>query len=653
MTDFHFIRPLWLIALLLLVVIFYLLKRLRISNSGWQQVIPAHLSQKLIDGDNNQQNFSLITPCIIALLTIIALAGPAWQKLPQPVYNVQKGAVIIMDMSNSMYATDLSPNRLTRARYKAIDLLEKLNEGDIGLIAYAGDSFIISPLTQDINNIKLLLPSLSPSLMPVQGSNPLIALNMANEMLLNAGHIEGDIYWLTDDVDPYDIESISNFTNSINHRINILGIGTTTGAPIKMPDGQLLKDNTGAIVIPNLTDGSLLGLAQQGRGQYQTITHNSTDIIALVSSAKQKVELKEEQQQLTEGDQFKEAGPYLILFILPLLLGYFRRGSLLGLAPYLIPCLFYFTHMPTSFAQNEAEIAAENKQTTTSLEQAENSASNLWRNLWQTQNQQAQNSYNQEAYADAAKQFTDPLWQGSSHYKNGKYEEALKAFKQSDSAQALYNQGNSLAKMQKFDEAIKAYEKALKKDPTLAAAKANKTLIEELKKQQQEQQQQGDSDSSDKNQQNQDQDKQQSGENEQQNSEPSSEQNNEQNSDQNSDQNNEQQNAEQSSENSSEQNKEENSSEQQQNGEQNTDDENLSEEERLAQQAKQENEAGENDETTAAQLTQAEQAAQEEEQKNQHLLKKVTDDPYLLLRNKMQLEYQKRRHENSGVTKQW
>ena len=80
--------------------------------------------------------------------------------------------------------------------------------------------------------------------------------------------------------------------------------------------------------------------------------------------------------------------------------------------------------------------------------------------MWQTQDQQAQHHYNQQAYAEAAKQFTDPLWQGSSHYKNGNYEEALKAFKQSDSAQALYNQGNSLAKMQKFDEAIKAYEKA-------------------------------------------------------------------------------------------------------------------------------------------------------------------------------------------------
>ena len=648
MADFHFIRPEWLLAIPLVFIIVYLLKRLQISNSGWQQVIPAHLAQKLIDGDNNnKQSFSLVIPALLTLLAIIALAGPAWQKLPQPVYNVQKGAVIIMDMSNSMYATDLSPNRLTRARYKAIDLLEKLNEGDIGLIAYAGDSFIISPLTEDINNIKLLLPALSPQLMPVQGSNPLLALTMANDMLINAGHINGDIYWLTDDVDQYDIKEVTNFVSSINHSINILGIGSKTGAPIKMPDGQLLKDDSGAIVLPHLTEGALSAIAQRGRGAYQTIRNNSDDINALVNNAKAQAELKDEGSQLSEGDQYKEAGPYILLLMLPLMLGYFRRGNLLAI----LPCLCFFSNVPDSYAQQTSPAINDAQQGTTVNESVtETAQSSFWQDLWQTQDQQAQAKYQQEQYDAAAKQFTDPMWQGSAHYKNGNFEQALQAFQQSDSADALYNQGNSLAKLQKLDEAIKAYEQALAKNPDLAAAKANKALIEQLKKQQEQQQQNQDKngDNADENQQN-NQDQEQNQQDQQSNDQQNDNQ-------QQQDDNQQQQDDSQSS---SEQNQQEQSSEQEQQDEQQTAEEQAEQEPEQATEQEspaeqnEEGENGEEQEPQATQLTEAEQAAKEEEQKHQQLLKKVTDDPYLLLRNKMQLEYQKRRNQTSGVNKKW
>ncbi|MGJ8693640.1 MAG: VWA domain-containing protein [Thalassotalea sp.] len=654
MADFHFVRPYWLLAIALVFIIVYLLKHLRVSHSGWQQVIPAHLSNKLISGDSQGQSFSLFLPALIALLSIIALAGPAWQKLPQPVYNVQKGAVIIMDMSNSMYATDITPNRLTRARYKAIDLLEKLNEGDIGLIAYAGDSFVISPLTEDINNITLLLPALSPELMPVQGSNPLTALTMANEMLTNAGHIEGDIYWLTDDVDRYDVEAVLGFISTIKHRINILGIGTQSGAPITMPDGQLLKDDSGAIVIPHLTVGALDGLAKSGRGHYQTLRNDSADIEALVSHAKLKAEVKEQDEQFADGDQYQEAGPYLLLLILPLLLPYFRRGGLLSVCA----CLLFFTDMPTSYAQ--AAVAPNAPATASANPSTKNNPSenSFWQNLWQTQDQQAQQNYNQENYQAAAEQFTDPLWQGSSHYKNGDFEQALQAFKQSDSADAFYNQGNSLAKLGKLDEALKAYDEALKRNPNLAAAKSNKQLVEQVKAQQEQQQQKGDGDSEgqDSQEQNQDQngdgeqsqddnqgqsqDQEQQGENSDQQQSQNGEQS-EQDQAQNSDQQNgaeqddaEQEEAQQNGEEGKPADEQDNESAQQQAGEE-TDDEN-------GEQA-----------ASAAQLTEAEQAAQEEEQKHQLLLNKVTDDPYLLLRNKMKLEHKKRRNQNSGVNKKW
>ena len=126
MADFHFIRPLWLLALIVLIVMLLMLKKLRIKQSGWQQLLPAHLAKVLVQGNSKAKSSSLALPFLIGLLSIIAMAGPSWQKLPQPVYQVAQGSVLIMDMSYSMYATDVAPNRLTRARYSTVSMKAKL-----------------------------------------------------------------------------------------------------------------------------------------------------------------------------------------------------------------------------------------------------------------------------------------------------------------------------------------------------------------------------------------------------------------------------------------------------------------------------------------------------------------------------------------------
>ena len=624
MTDFHFIRPFWLFAIVGLVFAIYLLKKHRVSQSGWQQLIPQHLAKVLIDGKNQGKPLSLTLPFIIGLLAIIALAGPTWKKLPQPVYQLARGSVMIMDMSYSMYSTDLSPNRLTRARYKAIDLLDKLNEGEIGLIAYAGDAFTISPLTEDINNIKLLLPSLSPDLMPELGSNPLAALKLASDVLRNAGHIEGDVYWFTDGVDNEDIQDITNWSRNNNYRLNIMGVGTLAGAPIKLTNGELMKDNSGAIIIPKLPEKTLDGIANRGNGYYARLANNNKDIEYLVSQPLMQEEDKKSESAQT-GDQWQEFGPYLLLIVLPLVLGYFRRGSLLAV----LPVMFLLTPSKQAHAD-------------------------FWTDLWKTKDQQGQQHYNNKEFAQAAEQFNDPLWQGSAHYQAGNYQEALSAFQQGSDAESLYNQGNALAKLQQLDEAIKAYEDALALQPDHQDAKANKALLEQLKQQQEQQ-------NSD---QNSDQDKSDEQQSDQENSE-------QQNSDQNSDQEkqdqdsqqnqeqqeSEQQNSDQSSEQSSEQEKQQqNQQNQEQQNEQQSEQEKEQENknQQAQQQAEQDLSEEEKEQQQQAQAIQAQQD-KETEQKHKQLLNKVTDDPYLLLRNKMQLEYQKRRQNRSsaGVNKKW
>jgi len=611
MADFHFIRPLWLLAFIALAICLYLLKRIRITNSGWQQIIPSHLTSVLIKGSNEDTGFSLWRPLLIGSLIIISLAGPTWKKLPQPVYQVARGSVIIMDMSYSMYATDITPNRLTRARFKAFDLLEHVNEGEVGLIAYAGDAFTISPLTEDTNNIKLLLPSLSPDLMPELGSYPIAALELANAMLTNAGHIAGDIYWFTDGIESRDLQEITEWSRENQHRLNILAIGTATGAPIKLTNGELMKDASGGIVIPTLNEKRLSGVAKRARGNYSSLTADNQDIEALLEKPS-RLEQDAEKESQNAGDQWQEFGPYLLLLILPLTLSYFRRGNLLAIVP-----LALLVYAPTD------------------------ARADFWQDLWKTKDQQAQKHFNNGNYSTAATLFNDPMWRANSLYKAENYEEALAEYEQLDSIDASYNKGNTLAKLGRLQEAIEAYEEVLAIDPNHEDAKANKSLAEKLQQHQQNQQQNQGQNSQD---QNQDQSSQ-------------SEQNQQQ---QDSQQQNQQQNQSEQGEQSQQQdsqakNKEQQQSDKQSQSEQQESQEQESNDEQSEQQAHAKSDADEDAKMAEQQARLAEQQEKETEQKHMQLLNKVTDDPYLLLRNKMQLEYQKRRHNRSqpGAQKKW
>jgi len=678
--NFHFIRPWWLLAFIALGVTLHLLKKMRYYQSPWQHFLPAHLTKILLEENDNaatkhsvekKQSPSQVKPFIIGCCLILALAGPAWQQLPQPVYQLERGSVLIMDMSYSMYSTDIKPNRLTRSRYKAVDLLEKINEGDMGLIAYAGDAFIISPLTQDIHNIELLLPSLSPDIMPVLGANALYALTLAHETLKNAGHLNGDIYWFTDDIDNEEMSDIYDWSAKFGHNLHILGVGTESGAPVTLSSGELLKDNSGAIVVPKLPSGRLAALAKRSGGNYSTITNDDSDINHLTkhlttgladssaqNSDKTPLNNREKNQQM-QGDQYQEHGPWLLFIVIPLLLSYFRRGSTILSVSLLMPLTMFIGFglvgfsAPSYAADSSKQEEIMPTQSSTEMQaQSQSSVSGLWQDIWQTKDQQAQKNFQQENYNQAADQFENKQWQGSAHYKAGNYQQALDAFKESDSSNALYNQGNSHAQMKQYDQAIEAYKKALEKDPNLKDAQDNIEQIEALKKQQEKQQKQ-------------DGEQSESSDEKQEDSEQNSEQNKDQSQDskESSQENNKDQQEGGESQDQSEQQQDKDASEkeaeQQEQSQQSKEEskEQAEEEKKKAEQEaqrKQEEKEGDEGEKTAAQIA-SEQKAQEDMQKHQQLLNKVTDDPYLLLRNKMRLEYQKRQREGNrqGVNKKW
>ena len=608
------------------------------------------------------------------IISVIALAGPTWERLPQPVYQLKMGHVIVIDMSLSMRATDMTPDRLTRAKYKAIDLVNAIGEGEMGLVAYAGDAFVISPLTEDAGNITTLIPSLSPEIMPVPGSDPLLGIESASELLTNAGYNSGMIYWITDGIELEQQQELQEYVASIPFTVNALTVGTSEGAPIRQQSGELLKDFTGSIVIPKLNEGAVKGVVKTSGGRFESFTSNDADIDALASVSlldKSDSEENEEESNL-QGDQWKEVGPYLLLILLPFAAFAFKRGLVfIVLVGLLSPSMIKNAHalqraQASEIAGTSQGIGAPED----TLEMANKPDSLSW---WQTpfmnDNQEALNSYQRGKYKDAVNQFNDDTWKASSLYKSGDYESALNAFKSIPGPESLYNQGNALAKLGKLEDAIKKYDQALSEAPDFDDARTNKKIVEDLLKQQQQQNQEqnqnenGDdgeqSDSQDNGQDSSDNSdnsdnpnsKQQSGD--QNNQEGSNEQNGQQddNEGQQSDQsqaNDEQQSGGDNSQqpDDSEMNSQNESSDsQQQNAEQEQSDQGDGAQQDSAQAQKDEQQAEQEAQAMQGQETELTDAEKEELQRMESLMRRVPDDPAFLLKRKMQLEAQKRQRQ--------
>ena len=450
-SDFHFIRPYWLAAVIPYLLILVLMLRNKLAQGNWSAVCDAALLPYLLQEKAvNQSRWPLAAGAIAALLVIIALAGPTWERLPSPVFRNDSALVIALDLSLSMDAADIKPSRLIMARYKIADILKQRKDGQTALLVYAGDAFAVTPLTDDTETIDSQLSALNTDIMPSQGSNTVLALEKAVELFKQAGLQKGRILLVTDGVD---VDKTLPVVKSLEkYQLSILGVGTDDGAPIALPEGGFVKDQRGNIVVPKLNSNELTQLAQAGNGVYQTITANDADLQNLLATINKSVQQQGKENDNLLLDQWADKGPWLLLPVLPLAALTFRKGLL---------CFALLLMLPLP----------------------KNSYALGWQDLWQSQDQQAQQAYKKQDFAKAAEQFENPDWKAAAYYKAGEYDKALENLKSGKSA---YNQGNALAQAGQLEEAIKAYQKALAVNPNDSDAKYNKDVVEKaLEKQKQ------------------------------------------------------------------------------------------------------------------------------------------------------------------------
>lgn len=454
--QFHFLRPWWLLAFIPVVVFCLALWRVNTSVTAWDKAIDKSLLPYLLD---RSKNASQTTPLLLLLLawvfSTVALAGPVWEKLPQPVQKREDALVIVLDLSLSMFAPDHIPNRLDLAKRKLRDILDLRVEGQTALVVYAGDAHAVTPLTDDTVTISALVPSLSPNIMPLFGSNPVAAIDLAIGLLDDVEAVRGKILLMTDGISGFDQELlITEQVQATPYELLIMGIGTEEGAPIRTSDGGVLTDEDGQTVIASLNRNVLQSLANRVNGRYHDIQLADSDISFLLDPSTRDLLDDENLSEVEEEfDVWYEAGPWLLLLIVPIVALTFRRGWLFGFVIITGAGML----LPSSQVQ--------------ALE---------WKDLWKTKDQQAAEAFDADEHAIAAALFQSPQWQGAASYRSENYEAAVAAFSSGQSADDHYNRANALALAGSYPEAIAAYDIAIGLENDHADALHNKEIVEQL-----------------------------------------------------------------------------------------------------------------------------------------------------------------------------
>ena len=612
-SQLHFLRPYWFFAFIPLLIFSILLIKSHKLSRSWQAIIDPKLLPHLLVGKSAKHStLPSILYSIIGILLIISLAGPAWEKRPQPVFKEQSALVIALDLSRSMDAGDIKPSRLTRARHKITDILNQRKLGQTALIVYAADAYTVSPLTDDTATITALLSSLTTALMPAQGTRTDKVLKQAASLFDNSGISHGDILLVTDGIES---DATTTFNEiSKKYRISILAVATKDGAPIPQVTGGFVKDRSGDIVLPKLEANHFRKLMNNGKGHFSVITSDDTDIKNITSlfNMNRFEANKKSTTSTLQTDSWYEQGPWLLLFIIPLVALAFRRGVLFILAIVIL-------QQP---------------------QQAQ--ANSLWDSLWSNNDQRAAKLLEQKKPAEAAELFNNKQWKAASHYKNKQYQKSVDALQDITTADEHYNKGNAYAQLGENKKAIEEYSTAIKLDPNHEDSKFNKSILEK--------------------QQDKDQDKKkQSGENKNQSSDDNKKPDQDKKQSQ---QGQPDQSQESTSQNNSRQDKsnQNNSKESKKDSDTNTKSSDETDKKESADQDKADEKSGqqqeskdkpESDKESAEATTQADDAEQKQTDKiTKQWLRRIPDDPGGLLRNKFKYQY-KRQQQHSSEEKNW
>ena len=319
---FHFIRPLCLLAVPAVLLVWWLVRRQSVSSELVTGVVAPHLQDALTTGRSSKSWFKPVDGIALGLLAAaFATAGPTWSKVQSPWFSETAPLVVAVEVTDSMRSNDLQPSRLDRARFKVLDLLEQRTGSRTALIAYAGSAHIVMPPSTDNEVLKLFLESLDPAIMPSAGTNAASVLPLADQVLGEEAAI-GTVLFVTDGFVPLDIPVFAEYSTRVDGASLVaLVVGKDAGGVALMPDGSAAMDPAGGRLDTSIDTGLLRRAESEGSVSIVRADTDDSDVRELVRRINSNL-----QQADDPNAQWLDQAWWLVLLSAACMLPAFRRG---------------------------------------------------------------------------------------------------------------------------------------------------------------------------------------------------------------------------------------------------------------------------------------------------------------------------------------
>ncbi len=459
--SFHFLRPEWLWLLLLIIPLVVLLFFKTKEKEGWRQNIAKHLLPYLIIPGDKISKWPKIFLLLASIIMLIAIAGPSWEKIDKPGIQTKAALVIALDLSRSMLVEDIQPNRLERAKQKISDLLKEKPGTRTALLGFAGTAHVVLHFTTDYNAINYQLESLSPKVMPVQGTDLKGAIILADSLLVPVEAFS-TILVISDGMEISDIEYLKSSQPGRKNKIEFMALGTPSGGLIPLGKGKYQKDKSGRNVTAALDVQALKELVSIPNINVTTVTLDNSDVRIIADNIRRSLFFTKD-QKLAEDD-WADGGKWLLFPLILIALFWFRRG---WMVQWLFSILFLITGCTGENSMKEETINLQPDKI-------------QFADLWFTKDQQGQRLFAKGDFLKAAQKYEDLMWRGVSYYHAAEFDKAKSVFALLNSPQGYYNLGMAYAATGNLLAAKEAFIQALVLYPGYEEARQNLEEIENL-----------------------------------------------------------------------------------------------------------------------------------------------------------------------------
>lgn len=467
LAQFHFLRPLWLLALLPAGWLLWVVGRQGDVRRRWRQAIAAHLLEALVvPGRAGWRLRPVHLAAALIALGALAMAGPTWECDRPPFVEEKAPLAIAIDLSPTMDAIDVSPTRLERAKLKVKALLAQRPGARTAVYAYAGSTHLVLPLTEDSQLVQTFVDALQTRIMPLPGKDTALALRTI-DAALGKEDTPGTIVFFTDGVEAAATAAFKAQVDSGRSQPVVLGFGTAQGGPVRaVPGDGFVTDASGQQLFARLDVAALQRLKSESGVPVATVMLEGDDDVRWVQ---RRVQSHLAQKESEANVRWKEAGWWLLWPIAVLGALWFRKGwTVRWVGAWMLGLLVGLALLPQDGLA----------QTPSSEAPAEHGRRFV--DLWLTPDQQGRRAFEKGDFKAAAALFQDPMWRGIALYRDGRHADAVQAFALVDSAEGEYNQGNALAQLKRFPEAAARYTQALQRRPGWKEAQANLALMGRL-----------------------------------------------------------------------------------------------------------------------------------------------------------------------------